>query len=109
MKKLYDKNTFTDMPLDASFPAPINNIKPKTATAKPKVNAIGKKANTETSKKKTTTTATTSKKQPEKKVEETSNTKKSSKEKSELEKLNEESLKTFRSGSKRNKIVIVFI
>ena len=101
MKRGYNRNEMSDIPLDASFDAS-TSVKTSTSktTTKPKINAIGKKANSGI-KNKTTKTETTSKK---------SKTDEKSKEAlNDLERLNEENFRGFETKSKRNKVVIVLL
>ena len=136
MKKIYNKDTLRDMPIEDSF-SPAENAKStssKTTASKPKINVIGKKStgSTTASKGKSTAKSTTLTRTKEKDTTKPSkgpikklNTRKSSvettsptaeetkktstrtklantqQELSDLEKLNEDNLKTYRYKSKR--------
>jgi len=144
MKKIYNKDTLRDMPIEDSF-SPAENAKStssKTTASKPKINVIGKKStgSTTASKGKSTAKSTTLTRTKEKDTTKPSkgpikklNTRKSSvettsptaeetkktstrtklantqQELSDLEKLNEDNLKTYRYKSKRNKFVIAIL
>ncbi len=104
MKKNYNLNTTSDIPLEASYSTPIKSSTTKTTSTKPKINAIGKKATTKLDNKSSKTT--TSKSSQAKKQ-----TKDAKKDKriEDLEKLNEENFKSFSTKTKRNKVVIVLL
>ena len=111
MKKEYNRNTLTDMPLDASFNATTSSTERKiTKTSKPKINAIGKKATNELQRKtaKPSKPATKTKTVNEDKNVKTKLTK-NIEFLDDLEKLNEENLKTFQTKTKRNRFVIVLL
>ena len=121
MKKDYNRLTTSDMPLDSSFTPTVEVSKPKTS-AKPKINAIGKSttnkaksASTKTSASKTAskTTKTTTKSGTKSASESEQKVKtklaKSNEEINDLEKLNEENIKSYRYKSKRSKVVIVLL
>lgn len=106
MKKDYNRLTTSDMPIDSSFTPQVQSLKDKkTTTTKPKINAVGKN----TGKARSTTSA---QKFTVKKQETSISGEKLFKANeglSDLEKLNEESLKKFKFNSKRNKVVIVIL
>lgn len=124
MKKEYNRNTTSDMPLDSSFTPQVEVVKEKKTAVKPKISAVGKAATSKTSK---TSTApkSTSKTTPKTSTTKTSSSKSTTAKESEsrlrskltktdvgltdLEKLNEENIKQFRFQSKRNKVVIVVL
>ena len=107
MKKEYNRNVTSDMPMDASFNPSVEKPKLKTA-AKPKINAIGKKATSATSKKPATKPKTNTVEAKSAKTEKVKNGT-AAKKLSDLEKLNDESLKTYRYKSRRNRIVIILL
>lgn len=139
MNSKYNRNTMTDMPLDASLDTVKSTPKTssKTTTSKPKINVIGKKTTTaksgassrnSTASKRTTPTKSTTKsasstkatssrksleeiKQATKQKEEAEkkSVKPKSKELESLEKLNEESIKNYQAKSKRNKVLIIIL
>jgi len=104
MKKEYNRNIMADLPLDTSLN---ENSKPTstnaTNTTKPKINAIGKKA----------TNVVKNKSQKNKAVLPDEVNRKSSTRSidllDDLDRLNEENIKTFQTKSKRNKVVIVLL
>ena len=117
MKKDYNRDVMSDMPVDSSFTPPVKTTK-STATkpSKPKINAIGtqkrtgKAATTKISTGKYKTSSSKSK------VEVGGSNKElrtkltnSEKDLTDLEKLNEENIKTFRFKSKRNKVFIAIL
>ena len=107
MRKDYNKMTTSDIPLDASFvPSVEEKPKPKTAT-KPKINAIGKSTANKV-KQQTSKTGTKKVDTEEKKASKTQITSKSN-DLSDLEKMNEENIKSYRFKSKRNKVVIILL
>lgn len=151
MKKDYNRDVMSDMPMEASFVAPAKTTSSTKTATKPKINAIGtQKRTTKTStasksssgktstSKSTTKTATakstkatetksktaasksvetkTSKTKKEQPVEETFESKKlrtklvnADSDITDLEKLNESNIKSYRFKSKRNKVIIVVL
>lgn len=135
MKKDYNRDVMSDMPVDASFtPSVQAKTEKKTTTAKPKINAIGtqkRTTGTKTSTSKTGTAKSTQAKSSSKTTKtsskfttqakelevETEGKKKklrtqltnSESELTDLEKLNEENIKSYRFKSKRNRVVIVIL
>ncbi len=120
MKKEYNRNTTSDIPLEASVSStPTTPKKTTTPKAKPKINAIGKKAtdtlkgktakNSTKSTKNPTKTTTKSTKSTTKSSTESDKTLKNNKQLEDLEKLNEENFKGFHNKSKRSKVVIVLL
>lgn len=130
MKKDYNRDVMSDMPMESSFVAPVKQTKSttKSATTKPKINAIGtQKRTTKTSVSSKTSstgksrTGTSSKSAGAKSnnKEQTVQTSESKKLRtkltnkdsdfSDLEKLNEANLKTYRFKSKRNRVIIVVL
>lgn len=109
MKKNYNRDVTSDMPIDSSFTPPVED-KTIKKTTKPKINAIGTQKRGSASKKtpaKTpakTTAKTTAKKSTTVKTKEDK-----AKELSDLEKLNEENIKTYRFKSKRNRFLITLL
>lgn len=108
MKKERNYNQFTksDIPLDVSLNLPVTDVKKttKTTTSKPKINAIvGKKTKSGTTSKagSSTTSKSNSKLRTKLKTDDVST--------KELEKLNEESLKTYNFKSRRNSVIIVVL
>lgn len=98
MKKDYNRATMTDLPMDDSLnPIEPSKRKSTSTTKKPKINTIGTKKTSSTSKKLTTSTT---------KKTSSKNTKE---ELSDLEKLNEENLKSYRFKSRRNRVVIILL
>ena len=94
MKKPYNRNTFTDTPMDASLNLSSNNLEDLKQASKQKINAIGKKAN--------------SKLKPQKVEEEIIEEQEIEEEvfddgMDDLEKLNEETL------HRRNRVIIVLL
>jgi len=114
MKKDYNRDVVSDMPVDTSFTSPTIKRTTTKSTSKPKINAIGTQKRTTT---KTSTANKNTSKSTASKVKESSANKKSirttlinsSTELDDLEKLNEESFKTFRYKSKRNKVIIALL
>lgn len=100
MKKEYNRNTMSDMPMDYSFNPSVEQFKAKTIQ-KQKINAIGKKANSGTGK---PTSSKTNSKTNQAKSKELKD-----EQKEDLEKLNEENIKTYKYKSKRNKVVIALL
>ena len=104
MKKDYNKATTSDIPMDDSFTPEIKETKPKTTsstTTKAKINAIGKKAKTQIAKKAVST------KEKTKGLRTKLNS--SSVEMSDLEKLNEDNIRTYSYRSRRNKVIIALL
>ncbi len=147
MKKDYNRDVMSDMPVDSSSFAPSTKTTKTTTTTKPKISAIGTQKRTTSSKTTTSKTSSTSKagtksltskttSTASKTGAKTSTTKKtttsskttetisktdqkatenkklrtkltnSSDEISDLEKLNEQNIKSYRFKSKRNKVII---
>ena len=137
MKKDYNRDVMSDMPVDSSFmPSTKTTKSTTTKTTKPKISAIGtqkrttsNKATIKTSSSKTSTTKTGGSKSAETKsvsttkkstaasssktAQKSSENKKlrtkltsSTDEISDLEKLNEQNIKSYRFKSKRNKVII---
>ncbi len=100
MKKEYNRNTMSDMPMDYSFNPSVEKFKTKTIKEKQKINAIGKKANG-ASKNNTDKKAKIKNKEPINQAKTELG--------EDLEKLNEENIKTYRYKSKRNKVVIILL
>lgn len=117
MKKDYNRDVVSDMPVDASFtpPAEVKTQK-RTTTTKTKINAIGTQKRTTT---KTVTTTTKKASSSAKSKNDNAGTaseaklrtklKSASAEISDLEKLNESNIKAYRFKSKRNKVVIALL
>ena len=103
MNKNYNRNTTSDIPLDASVYATTSGA-PKAKTAKPKITAIGKKAQNQIRSKSIKTTKSAQLKQEEK-----PNIKNVQGDLSDLEKLNEENIKNYKSKSKRSKVAIFLL
>ena len=110
MKKDYNRDVMSDMPVDSSFTSPIKTTKTTSKTTKPKINAIG------TQKRTTKTGAKTTSIKPKTQSKTSGSTKNlrtkltnSTTELTDLEKLNEENIKTYRFKSKRNKVVIALL
>ena len=121
MKKIYNKLTTTDVPLDASFDVSsrVSNKMKGATTSKPTIKAIGSKAKSSSSAKnsnKTSTSkssSTTSSKQlsstNSKNGEIRKKLTKDSLDIQELEKLNEDSIKSYSFRSKRNQAIIILL
>lgn len=100
MKKDYNRNTMSDIPLDASI-TPTTVVTSKEKTIKPKINAIGKKAQSDVKSKSSKSSNLNKNKEKESKsISELSD---------DLEKLNEENVKAYQSRSKRSKVAIVLL
>ena len=113
MKRDYNRDVMSDMPVDSSF-TPQTQKKTTTRTStKPKINAIGtqKRTTKSTTASKTTKKSTSSKDTTTGKKEEKLRTKLTNSEDqlNDLEKLNEESIKTYRFKSKRNRVFIILL
>ena len=104
MKKVYNKYSTSDIPLDASLSGDpstsISKAKPITETKKPTIKAIGTKAKTSAKK---ATTKNGGKGQVRKKLA------KDSIDLKELEKLNEDNIQSHSFRSKRNQVIIVIL
>lgn len=107
MKKVYNKFTTSDIPLDASLEVPpATASKLKSTTKKPTINAIGSKAKAQVN------SRGVGKKPTQTLVKKGSVRKKLSKYSSDLqdlEKLNEENIKTHSFRSKRNQVIVVLL
>lgn len=101
MKKDYNRMTTSDMPMEQSFTPPVEEVKQKKET-KPKINAIGKNTTAKVKQNVKAKSSTQEKKLRTKLIN-------SDVEISDLEKLNEENIKSYRFKSKRNKVVIVLL
>lgn len=132
MKKDYNRDVMSDMPVEASF-TPSTQAKTTKTTTKPKISAIGTQKRTTTSKSTSTSksnasktstlksssskslagkesTAKTDKEQQEVKSKKLrTKLTNSDSEISDLEKLNEENIKSYRFKSKRNKVLIAVL
>ncbi|MBR4998388.1 MAG: hypothetical protein IKY10_00770, partial [Clostridia bacterium] len=101
MKKNYNRDVVSDMPIDTSFTPPVETRTQKKTTTKPKINVIGKQ-----NKKEQNTSSVksdvSSKKLRTKLV-------KADNDLDDLEKLNEENIKAYRFKNKRNKVVIAIL
>lgn len=100
MRKPYNRNTFTDTPMDASVNSSFDDLEEQKLSSKQKINAIGKKANN---------------KLKPKNIEEVEEEIEVEEEKpfddgiDDLEKLNEETLQNFRFKHRRNRVIIVLL
>lgn len=100
MKKMYNKYSTSDIPLDASLEVPSGPTSKMTNTAKKAtIKAIGTKAKTSVSKAKA----------PDKKGSVRKKLAKDSIDLSDLEKLNEENIKSHTFRNKRNQVIIVIL
>lgn len=106
MKKDYNRMTTSDMPLDSSFTPQVEVVKEKKTTSKPKINAIGKSTANKTKKARESQQPAKQAKVDKKLRTQLTN---SASELDDLEKLNEENLKSYRFKSKRNKVVIILL
>ena len=95
--------TKTDMPLDASFSAgsTIKANPSKSTTSKPKIQVIAKK--------KTSKSTTTTKNNSKAKTEQRTKLKADAIDIENLEKLNEESIKTHRFRGRRNRLILIIL
>lgn len=123
MKKDYNRDVMSDMPVEASFAPSVETKPKKTTTSKPKISAIGTQKRTSGTTKKTSTKSITVSKSSETKKttaktqqEQGAGDKKlrtkltnSDSEITDLEKLNEENIKSYRFKSKRNKVIIAIL
>ena len=111
MKKDYNRDVMSDMPVDSSFTPPVKTTKPTTVkTSKPKINTIGTQKRTGKAVTSKTSTGKSKASTGKSKVQASGSSKElrtkltnSGKDLTDLEKLNEENIKTFRFKSKRNK------
>ena len=99
MKKDYNRNTMADMPLDAGVQES-SVVQYRTKTSKPKINAIGKKANDQIKNRNKKSINNETNKSKQKNVIELSD---------DLERLNEENIKAYQVRSKRSKVAIVLL
>ena len=119
MKKVYNKFTTSDIPLDASLDAPQGpTSKIKSTTSKPTIKAIGSKAKSSSTTKATTkkpTTKSTNKttaNQPGTEIKKGSVRKKLVKDSVDLEnleKINEENIKSHSFRAKRNQGIVILL
>ena len=103
MNKKYNRNTTSDIPLDASVSS-TTSVSTKAKSAKPKITAIGKKAQNQIKSK-----STRSAKSRLSNQEMNTDNKKNIQDVADLEKLNEENLKSFKTKSKRSRVAIVLL
>ena len=102
MKKTYNKNTFTDTPMDASVNSIFNNLDDQKLSSKQKINAIGKKAKSKFKPKEV-------EEDIEEEIEEFEDEESLDDGISDLEKLSEETLRNFRYKHKRNRVIIFLL
>lgn len=102
MKKEYNRATMSDMPMEDSLNPSVTRVTTEKKTVKPKINAIGKKATAATKAKSTKTDNKQGSKPKTKLVSKSENLQ-------DLEKLNEDNIKTYSVRSKRSKVVIVLL
>jgi len=108
MKKVYNKFTTSDIPLDASLNSSnVSTSKSKTASTKSSIKAIG----SGTKKKTTTSLSKTSKQTKPEEKQKTVRSKltKEGADLKDLEKLNEENIKSHSFRSKRNQVIVVLL
>lgn len=103
MRKEYNQFTKSDIPLDASLTSSSVTKAPEKKTTKPKINAIG------SSKKSSSSTIKSNNKKTIKKGEIRKKISQSSVDLDDLEKLNEENIKTHRYRAKRNQVYVVIL
>ena len=113
MKQGYNRNTYTDVPLDASFNASSSWLTDRNSPSlKPKINAIGKKAQDEL-RYRTTKQDSTRMYSPKVETRVRQSTQRAYTYSDDLERLNErlneENLKTFRNKIKRNRFIIAML
>ena len=104
MKKDYNRDVVSDMPIEASFTSSVET-KTEKKTTKPKINAIGgqKKSTNATKLKNAKNGESSSAKKLRTKLTN------SDTQITDLEKLNEENIKSYRFKNKRNKVVIAIL
>lgn len=130
MKKDYNRDVVSDMPIEASFTSSVSKST-QNKTTKPKINAIGSQKKTSSSASKTSKTSNGTSKTSKTSSTSASKTSKTTKTSAQdenvaskklrtkltnsenditdLEKLNEENLKTFRFKNKREKVIIAVL
>ena len=100
MRNTYNRNTTSDMPMDASFNSSVEEFDEQKRLAKQKINAIGKKAKNKLKPNEIEEFYTYKLNREESRYESGLQ---------DLEKLNEENLQNYRFKHRRNKVIIILL